>query len=132
MIDFIKQNKVFVGIIFAVVVLVGGYFIYGAGGTPSEGSALTSTGVSETSKVSRELLATLSNLKSISLDSSIFTDSVFLSLTDFGTVIPVQPVGRDNPFARLSPSGVRATSGTTGTTVTVGPDGKTTTTPRKR
>jgi hypothetical protein len=53
----------------------------------------------DTSRISRDLIVTLSNLNTIRLDDSIFTDPVFLSLSDFGVQIPLQPVGRRNPFA---------------------------------
>lgn len=52
-----------------------------------------------TDNVSRELVITLSNLNTIRLDDSIFKDPVFLSLSDFGVQIPLQNVGRYNPFA---------------------------------
>lgn len=46
-----------------------------------------------------ELLTTLARLKSTKLDTSIFSDPVFVSLRDFGVEIAPQPVGRRNPFA---------------------------------
>lgn len=110
MLDFLKENKVLTGIIVAVVLVVGGYFAYGTG---SSDELLTTTDAgTPTSQVSKELLSVLANLKSISLDTSIFTDPAFLSLSDFGTTIPLEPVGRDNPFAPLTQSGVRAGAST--------------------
>lgn len=50
------------------------------------------------SPVTQELLATLANLRKIELNKSIFTDPVFISLNDFGVVIPKEPLGRRNPF----------------------------------
>ena len=109
MLDFLKENKTLAGIIVAVVVVVGGYFAYNTGG--SDELLTTTTAATPTSQVSKELLSILANLKSISLDTSIFTDEVFISLSDFGTTIPLAPVGRENPFEPLS-GGVRAGAST--------------------
>ena len=49
----------------------------------------------------REILTLLLNLKSLKLDTSIFSDAAFQSLTDFGQSIPERPRGRDNPFAPI-------------------------------
>lgn len=106
MLDYLKENKGLAGILIVVVVGVGGYFAYKSGGS---GELLSSTATSTpTSKVSRELLLTLSDLKSITLDSSIFQDAAFMSLVDFRVDIPLMPVGRENPFAPLSTQGTRA------------------------
>ncbi len=49
----------------------------------------------------QDLLAALALLKTIRLDTSMFTDPLFKSLSDWGKEIPSQPVGRRNPFAPL-------------------------------
>ena len=111
MTDFLKENKILAGILVVAVLLAGGYFAFFSG---SGSSALltSSTGTTQTSRVSKELLATIGNLKNINLevDSKLFTDPAFLSLVDFHVDIPLQPVGRDNPFAPLI-GGVRPTTG---------------------
>lgn len=75
--------------------------------TSSTGNPLNTTipinTVEETvidSETSQNILATLSNLKNITLDDSIFASNSFLSLKD-GTVPLLQdgPEGRPNPFA---------------------------------
>ncbi|MBI5004619.1 MAG: hypothetical protein HZC04_00320 [Candidatus Lloydbacteria bacterium] len=69
------------------------------------GTALVSeaalNGDSPEAQSGREILAILLNLKSLKLDASIFNNSVFQSLTDFGQSIPERPRGRDNPFAPI-------------------------------
>lgn len=52
--------------------------------------------------VGKELLITLSKLKSLTLDDSFFNDSIFVSLTDFSNPIIPQEVGRSNPFSPIS------------------------------
>lgn len=106
MIDFLKENKMLAGILIGGVLLVGGYFAFFSGGGSS--ALLTPTsGTTPSSQVSKELLATIANLKSITLDTQLFTDEAFISLVDFHVEIPLQPVGRDNPFKPLQ-GGVRS------------------------
>ncbi len=106
MLDYVKENKGLAAIVIIVVLGVGGYFAYNSGSSTQPLSSTSSTST-PTSKVSRELLLTLSDLRSITLDNSIFSDAAFTSLVDFRVDIPLQPVGRQNPFERLSPQGTR-------------------------
>ena len=102
--DFLKQNKV--AVLAGVIVILLGYvyFTYFASSTAP---ILTSSDQSVT--LSQNLLVTLQNLHTIKLDSSIFSDPAFLSLSDFGVTIPTENVGRRNPFAP-SASGVAVPS----------------------
>jgi hypothetical protein len=110
MLDYLKENKLLAGISILVILGVGGYFAYNAGGDPA---LLTSTETaSATSEVSRELLSTLSDLRTISLDESVFSDPAFVSLVDFRVAIPLEPIGRENPFAPLI-DGIRTGPGAT-------------------
>ena len=88
-----------IGGVLGAVALLYVYFTYFAG---SSEPLLSSSGENA---VTQELIATLGNLKTIKLDPAIFSDPVFVSLSDFGVVIPPQPVGRGNPFAPFSGSG---------------------------
>ena len=97
MLQFLKENKMltFGGTVVIFGALV--YFMFFSG--PGEEAGVAAQ--NETPNISRELIITLSNLSIIRLDDSIFTDPVFLSLSDFGVQIPLQNVGRRNPFAPL-------------------------------
>lgn len=100
MMEFITQNKLLTaGVAIAIAALLYWAFFMQNGSTP----ALTTTDVGVTAPA-QELLATLAALNTIQLDahSTLFQDPAFVSLTDFGVVIPLQPVGRRNPFAPLS------------------------------
>lgn len=110
MMDFLKENKMLAGILIAAVLLVGGYFAFFSG-AGSSALLSSSSGTAATSQVSKELLVTIGNLKGISLDNKLFVDEAFTSLVDFHVDIPLQPVGRDNPFQPLD-GGVRPTSAT--------------------
>jgi hypothetical protein len=91
-----KRNKGFLlgALIFGLLIYV--YFNYIRSTEPT-----TPLTTSAESVASPDLLATLSHLHTITLSDSIFSDPVFLSLTDFGVEIPPQNVGRPNPFAPL-------------------------------
>jgi len=95
MFNFIKNNMSLVlgiaGIVLALVV----YLNFFSGSTSE--ALLASTGDAQ-SPISQELLLTLSNLHTIKLDNSIFTDPIFMSLTSFGVELPPENVGRRNPF----------------------------------
>lgn len=93
--QFLKDNKWMIGGVLGAGLLVYVYFTYFAGG---QGPLLTSTTDNGSAAVTQELVVALGNLKTIKLDESIFKDPVFVSLSDFGVVIPAQPVGRRNPF----------------------------------
>jgi len=49
----------------------------------------------------REAASTLQKIKSIKVDSEIFSDKSFKSLKDFRVNILPEAVGRDNPFAPI-------------------------------
>jgi hypothetical protein len=103
MLQFIGQNKTLIA--GGLALLLGTlYFWWGSGDEP----LLTTS--QEPSPVSQELLLTLTNLQTIKLDASIFSDPAFQSLSDYGVVIPRQNVGRRNPFAPLGSGSGASTS----------------------
>ncbi len=99
MTDFFKNNKV--AIIGAVVVMLGGYVYYAYFSGNSDLAVLQD---SSGSAVSQDLLSTLSSLRTIHLDTSVFSDPSFQSLSDFGVTLPPQQAGRTNPFLSLKVS----------------------------
>ncbi len=95
MVQFIRNNLI--PLSGAIILLLAGYFYYSYSG----GSSTATLTASESAVISKDLLSSLSNLRTIRLDNSIFSDASFKSLTDFGVVIPQQAVGRPNPFLPL-------------------------------
>ena len=108
--NFFQHNRTAIGIAVLGVLLVVAYYMYFGSG--STGSLLSSSPVA--SDQGQQLLATLGDLHSVTLDNAIFTNDVFVSLTDFGTVIPAQPVGRHNPFAPVGGASVPGVSQASG------------------
>lgn len=91
--DFIKQNKLTIGVTVVVALAAIVYFMYFSGGSsaPTLSSSTSST-------VSQTLLVQLQSLTTIKLDNSVFSNPVFISLTDFGVTIPPENSGRTDPF----------------------------------
>lgn len=97
---FRNKTTILVGI--AIVIVVGVYYAFFRGDATPTGvnELVTEVGASPSSAIlGRGILNTLSELKSIRLDESVFSDPAFRSLSDFTVPIERQPVGRRNPFA---------------------------------
>lgn len=95
--DFLKENKV---PILAGVLLLAGIYVYMTYFAGSSAPA-TLTASDADATLSQHLLDTLQNLHTIKLDNAIFAEPTFQSLTDFGVIIPLEAVGRRNPFVPL-------------------------------
>lgn len=68
-----------------------------------QNSADLNTDVSESARIeSQVFLQQLNQLKSVSLQTDIFTDDRFRSLVNNSASVPSQPVGRSNPFSPAS------------------------------
>ena len=103
MMQFLQANKLPIAGILGAGLLLWAYFMFFSGG--SSGPLLASSSATAVTPVTQELLVTLSNLRTIRLDETIFSDPVFESLSDFGVVIPPEAIGRRNPFAPLGAGG---------------------------
>lgn len=102
----IFKNKKIAGLAVGVVLLGLVYYVYSSSGS----SALLTSSEEATSPLSQEILTVLGELRTITLDPALFSDPVFVSLTDFGVTIPPQQAGRRNPFAPVgAPSATPST-----------------------
>jgi|SRR3989344_4493695 len=82
-----------------IVALFAAYKIFFAGDAADD-ELLAPTSIAEGDDRS-ELLTTLLELKSLTLDESLFTSNAFRSLRDFSQRLVPEPVGRRNPFAPI-------------------------------
>ena len=67
----------------------------------------SATGDDQTPPEDAALFAIIDRINAIKLDTSVFSDPAFLSLKDISTVIPKEPIGRDNPFLPIPGSAVQ-------------------------
>jgi len=90
-----------IAIAFLAIVAVAGYF-YATRERVADQSLTSTRASDQVSSVNGDLLTTLGKLKKLKLDKSIFEDTVWQSLRDFGQTLSPEPKGRSNPFAPLS------------------------------
>lgn len=90
------QTWILAGVFIVIAFFAYSYFFAGAPQQP-----LTVTTVTSDAAVDQDLIALLTTLKSIRLDTAIFSDPAFQSLQDFSQALVPEPVGRPNPFAPL-------------------------------
>ena len=99
------MNKLFQqykNIIIVLVVVIGLFVAYSIFFGQDDTDTLSVTNVAtEQTVVEQELLSLLLELRSISLDTSLFDDPRFKSLKDFSQELNAEPVGRPNPFSPL-------------------------------
>lgn len=126
----VLKNKKVLALIAAFALVVFSLLVFGGRGgrtavssSPAAPYLSVAPAASADAVVGQDLLAALALLKTIRLDTSIFTDPIFKSLSDWGKAIPPQPVGRRNPFApfgaKPSSPAVKPASTPTATSATV-------------
>lgn len=97
-------------LVVAIALIVGAYFLFVKKDAPSDtvsASASSAKGAGSSIVSIREIERIGRQLEKVEIDTAFFSDPVFESLVDFRTVIPEEPVGKQNPFA---PSGALDTS----------------------
>jgi hypothetical protein len=99
MIEILKKYRNFAFIVLVLVLLFAGYSIFFVDESGTEGPLVATTGPG--GRVGQEVIATLARVQAIRLETTLFSNSAFQSLVDFGQIIPPEPVGRPNPFAPL-------------------------------
>lgn len=96
-----SSKTTIISLVVIVIVALLLYFYYK--GNPSDASTSSLTVVSAESMEARassdRVLALLSEIRSLNIKDSLFSDPVYKSLVDYTIAIPDQPVGRINPFA---------------------------------
>ncbi len=102
-------KNIIIGIVLIIILATGYVYFFN---TDTETSFEVLQSESEVAPVAQSLLGALLTLESLKLDTSIFADKVFESLTDFSQPIPEQEVSRRNPFAPLGSDGASGTTTT--------------------
>ena len=97
----ILKNKLVLTLI-AIVILGGIAYAYlSSEGAPQSGDLVVSP--SDNGVVGADILSSLNEVNSLTLDTQIFTDINSLQLQDFSQDLPSNvPVGRENPFQPIN------------------------------
>ncbi|HVU06664.1 MAG TPA: hypothetical protein VHE10_02655 [Candidatus Paceibacterota bacterium] len=104
-----SKRNLFIALALIIAVGVAGY-LYTTRDRSSSDLLVEDFIATSTVSVDSDLLATLRQLKKLRLDDAIFSSPAWLSLKDFGQVIPPQAPGRPNPFAPIDGGVTAATS----------------------
>lgn len=123
------MKKIIIGVVIVVVALIGASLFKGGSGTPEPTAGLVAdrvdgpVGLGDGTGVNDEFFATLLNIRSIRIDTSLFNNPAFLYLKDHPVVLGTDTVGRPNPFAAIgtdpapsAPLSATISSGTSGST----------------
>jgi len=98
---FQKYKNILIGVV-VIAVLGWGYNAFFAG---KSGEALLSSGQLAQTGANNELVSTLLELQSLTLDERLFASPIFQEFVDFSRPILAEPVGRENPFAPIGVGG---------------------------
>lgn len=85
-------------IVVAVIVMVAVVYFYVAGGSLPTGFVLLKPDSLPAEDVSNETLSLLNQVKTLEINTSLFSGLEYQTLRDFTVAVPVQGVKRDNPF----------------------------------
>lgn len=101
-----RKNKVILIILLVILAFFGYRFMFkkGASSGKSDLAVDSGTGASGQSAIGRDLIVTISKLKSLNLDDALFKDPIFNNLSDFSVPLIPQEVGRSNPFSPIGGS----------------------------
>lgn len=104
----LKNNKIIFLVILIIAAFVGYNFLFKKESpTASDLAAESEQRQSGQSAIGRNLVAALSKLKSVAIDTAFFKDPIFNSLIDFNVQITPQEVGRNNPFSPIGGSVIK-------------------------
>lgn len=85
------------------------WFALSGRGSNTTGALLSTTKASAAQdSIGRDFLELLQELRSVRIDTQVFSDPAFASLRDFSSPIISEPVGRENPFAPIDAAAATA------------------------
>lgn len=101
-----KSNKTILIALLIIAAFVGYRYMFKKD-NPNNSDLVAETGQGQNgqSAVGKDLMITISKLKSLTLDETFFNDPIFKSLNDFSVPIIPQEVGRSNPFSPIGAGG---------------------------
>lgn len=114
--DFFSKHKT-ISIVIIIVVIIALYFVFAP--AKKETGLVEEVSPSVSSVVDTGFVALLLQLKSITLDETLFQSGLFQAFEDFTVPIPEQRVGRPNPFAPINTQEVDIPAGGTETVLDI-------------
>lgn len=101
-----KKNKVMLVVLLVILAFFGYRFMFKKDASSGKSDLAVDAGAeaSGQSAIGRDLIVTISKLKSLNLDDSLFKDPIFNNLSDFSIPLIPQEVGRSNPFSPIGGS----------------------------
>ena len=93
--------KSILAIVIIIAVAAGAYFYYEGSATPAGTSLSESDNSSTDGSIGIHVLSLLNQIKTLKIDTSLFSSPAYQSLRDYTVAIPQVSVGRANPFAPL-------------------------------
>jgi hypothetical protein len=102
-----KTKQIIIGAVVVIITFVV-FKVFLSNNTPSD-TTLVPDQTTITVAGSQDILALLSSLNKVTLDDSIFSDRIFISLTSFERPIEDQAIGRENPFLPIGVDGSNVT-----------------------
>lgn len=110
------DKKTIITIVVAVILVVGGYFLYislgsGKADVPLTATSGTGAGTAATNADDAKFIAIITNIKNLTIDTSLFQDQVFQKLTDIGVPLVRQPTRNSNPFLPIQGAAAAVSSG---------------------
>lgn len=115
------DRNTIIALVLVVLLAAAGYGIYSLKSSSEEGSSATlqavdaqGRSVSEASAEDQKFLAIITNLKNLTVDTSVLSHPAFRRLTDFGKVLAPEPLRKSNPFVPFSGAAVGASQGVSG------------------
>lgn len=96
-----NTKKLIIGVVVIIMVAFGAwYFLFRSTPIPQEYDEAGNPIQAEV--VGKDLIDLLTELQSVQLDSSVLQTAAFTSLSDYSIGLPDLPVGRNNPFEKMS------------------------------
>ncbi len=91
--------------LFTIIAIIGAallaYFFFIGGKAPASDAILQTVATPEANAASARILNLLNQIKSLKIETTIFTNPAYQTLQDYSVPIPAVPVGRPNPFAPI-------------------------------
>jgi len=100
-----KTKQIIISLIIIIVAFIG-YKMFYVSDQPSDSTLVAEQATNAQFVDGQTILVLLNNLNRVTLDDSIFSNKIFVSLTDFGRPIEDQIIGRQNPFLPIGVDGL--------------------------